>query len=88
MEDWQSTPESQLPSLAVYNVNDTPCAAVMPDRATLSLPKNLVLRHRQGGPSVWSTDIIPRGTRFGPMVGEILRPQEAMHVQDKTYFYR
>lgn len=95
---WEETPEAALPSKAIYHVNDTPCPPdAAPNRATASLPVNLTLREtvaqevKDGKPlplGVWSTDIIPKGTKFGPMIGEIYRPEEVADAQDRTYFWR
>lgn len=67
MDRWQDVPESQLASLAVYTVNDTPVPEHCSDRSLLSLPKNLTLKGNMvdgiNNLTVWATDIIPRGTR-------------------------
>ena len=108
MDSWDNIPESRLPSLAVYNVHDSP---VTPDdllneskcRAVQTLPTNLSLRpspmpgtngDASLGPGcpmgVWSNsdDIIPRGTKFGPMIGVIYRPEDVQPNQDRKYFWR
>ena len=76
MEAWETTAEDALPGLAVYNVHDSPSPAVAPNRAQVSLPGNLALRYEDpcgAACSVVANDIVPRGTKFGPMVGDILR---------------
>lgn len=37
---------------------------------------------------VWSTDYIPRGTRFGPLVGEVHRKDEVPDHANRSYFWR
>lgn len=37
---------------------------------------------------VWSTDYIPRGTRFGPLVGTIYRRDEVPKNANRKYFWR
>ena len=76
MEAWETTAEDALPGLAVYNVHDSPSPAVAPNRAQVSLPGNLALRYEDpcgAACTVVANDIVPRGTKFGPMVGDILR---------------
>lgn len=59
----------------MYIVHDRACDRVCPNRAQASLPRNLTLKPSQNqvnnGLGVWSLDHIPRGTRFGPLVGEV-----------------
>ena len=76
MEAWETTAEDALPGLAVYNVHDSPSPAVAPNRAQVTLPGNLALRYEDpcgAACTVVANDIIPRGTKFGPMVGDIFR---------------
>ena len=76
MEAWETTAEDALPGLAVYNVHDSPSPAVAPNRAQVSLPGNLALRYEDpcgAACTVVANDIIPRGTKFGPMAGDIFR---------------
>ena len=93
MDSWETTLEAALPGLAVYNVHDSPTPVVVSNRATMSLPGNLILRDVHCAFSsdmvttIMANDIIPRGTKFGPMVGDILRPEEA-GCRDKKYFWR
>ncbi len=88
--DWRYLPDAKLAALAVYHVNDAPTPAACQDRAALSLPPNLELRGGKSG--VWSKDLIPRGTRFGPVVGTQHSPHDVEanpeHFADKTYFSR
>ncbi|KAL4233005.1 PR domain zinc finger protein 1 [Mactra antiquata] len=80
-DDWDMTrlKEEEFDEFCVYIVHDRACEKVCPNRAQASLPRNLTLKpsltqpdHAQG---VWSVDFIPRGTRFGPLNGEIF-PEE------------
>ncbi|CAL1542574.1 unnamed protein product [Lymnaea stagnalis] len=67
--------DDEFEEFCVYIVQDRPCDAVCHNRAQASLPRNLTLRPSAACPTttgVWSSDHIPRGTRFGPLVGEIL----------------
>jgi hypothetical protein len=37
---------------------------------------------------VWSTSYIPRGTRFGPLVGEVYAKDEVPKTANRKYFWR
>ena len=37
---------------------------------------------------VWSKTMLPRGTRFGPVVGRIITPHEVNPEMDKKYFWK
>lgn len=37
---------------------------------------------------VWSTDYIPRGTRFGPLVGETYAKDAVPNTRNRKYFWR
>ena len=37
---------------------------------------------------VWGTDYIPRGTRFGPLVGEVYKRDEVPEYANRKYFWR
>ena len=37
---------------------------------------------------VWSNTMLPRGTRFGPVVGRIITPHEVSPEMDKKYFWK
>ncbi|XP_059083261.1 PR domain zinc finger protein 1-like isoform X1 [Tigriopus californicus] len=90
MESWQSVPEDHLSNLAVYTVQDAQTPQVCQARARDSLPPNLAIRPSavNSVSGVWAKDIIPRGTKFGPMVGVVYRTEEVEPGQDKTYFWR
>lgn len=73
--DMTSLKEEEFEEFCVYIVHDRACEKVCKNRAQASLPRNLTLKpsliqpdHAQG---VWSVDYIPRGTRFGPLNGEL-----------------
>ena len=92
MDFWASTPEDDLGSLGVYIVNDTPCPAICEDRAAKSLPSNLYLAPSRamfgtGVLGVYSNDIIPKGTKFGPMVADIYSASDPLP-DDRKYFWR
>ena len=83
--------EGELPSLATYNVIDSLCPPNCPNRAEKSLPKNLVLKPTNALPDsstigVWAREYIPRGTRFGPMLGDIYPRNN--NIADRKYFWR
>ncbi|XP_074034701.1 PR domain zinc finger protein 1 isoform X1 [Leptinotarsa decemlineata] len=62
-----------------------------PNRAERTLPRNLVLRTSQVLPhskGVWSTDFIPQGTRYGPLVGEIYAKDAIPASSSRNYFWR
>ena len=92
MDVWTTTPEDDLGSLGVYIVNDTPCPAICNDRAAASLPGNLYLAPSRaildaGVLGVFSNDIIPKGTKFGPMVADIYSASDPLP-DDRKYFWR
>ncbi|GIY29164.1 PR domain zinc finger protein 1 [Caerostris darwini] len=90
--DLSAIPEEKFDELAVYLVRDQPCDDDCPNRAEASLPRNLVLKDSPslGGnvQGIWSTDFIPRGTRFGPLVGEIYRQDEVPPEANRKFFWR
>ncbi|MFH4976855.1 hypothetical protein AB6A40_003564 [Gnathostoma spinigerum] len=75
--DWTSMSEHNFAELCVFHVPDKPIEHQDPNnRATSSLPLNLTIRSSHGSPKtlgVWSMDFIPRGVRFGPLVGELCK---------------
>lgn len=92
-EEWDidSIKEEDWEEKAVYLVPDTPTEETCPNHATLSLPRNLVLK-ASGTISdvmgIWSTDYIPRGTRFGPLVGKCYAKDEVPKTANRKYFWR
>ncbi|XP_021355274.1 PR domain zinc finger protein 1-like isoform X3 [Mizuhopecten yessoensis] len=67
--------EDEFEEFCVYIVHDRACERVCQNRAQASLPRNLTLKPSQSQSNnalgVWSVDYIPRGTRFGPLVGDV-----------------
>jgi len=96
-DDWDisSITEDHWETLAVYHVPDIVTEEVCPERAKHSLPKNLKLKPSKtlldSGQSVlgvWSTDNIPRGTRFGPFKGNIYALDQVPASANRNYFWR
>ncbi|CAI2302061.1 unnamed protein product [Caenorhabditis sp. 36 PRJEB53466] len=72
--DWKQSGDESLTELCIFHVPDKVVALPNPKRAESSLPMNLILKSSSKKPkksSIWSSDHIPRGVRFGPLVGEI-----------------
>ncbi|XP_037792272.1 atrophin-1-like [Penaeus monodon] len=91
--DWdiEAIKEEEWEERAVYLVPDTPTEEACENHATLSLPRNLVLKPSQTLSDVmgiWSTDYIPRGTRFGPLVGKCYAKDEVPKTANRKYFWR
>ncbi|XP_042881513.1 PR domain zinc finger protein 1-like isoform X1 [Penaeus japonicus] len=91
--DWdiEAIKEEEWEERAVYLVPDTPTEECCDNHATLSLPRNLVLKPSQTLSDVmgiWSTDYIPRGTRFGPLVGKCYAKDEVPKTANRKYFWR
>lgn len=86
--------EEDFEQLAVYIVPDAvvePPASGPFNRAEASLPRNLVLKPSQALSDVlgvWSTDYIPRGTRFGPLVGDVYAKDHVPKHANRKYFWR
>ena len=65
-------------------------------RALKTLPRfNLVMREtssklkaEEGIFGVWSQVLLPRGTRFGPIVGKIITPHEVTPDMDRKHFWK
>uniref|UniRef100_A0A9J2PLG9 PR domain zinc finger protein 1 n=1 Tax=Ascaris lumbricoides TaxID=6252 RepID=A0A9J2PLG9_ASCLU len=76
--DWTSMSEHNFAELCVFHVPDKPIEHQDPNnRSATSLPLNLTIRSSQEIPKtmgVWSMDYIPRGVRFGPLIGEYRKP--------------
>ncbi|XP_077538527.1 PR domain zinc finger protein 1 isoform X2 [Haemaphysalis longicornis] len=89
--DLSSLREPDFEQLAVYQVRDQPCEEGLSNRAEASLPRNLLLKPSQTLSDVlgvWSTDYIPRGTRFGPLMGEVYGKDEVPSNANRKYFWR
>lgn len=83
--------EQEFDHKAVYIVLDQTCEDKSTNQAESSLPRNLILKTSQTLSDVlgvWSTDYIPRGTRFGPLLGEIYNKDEVPPNADRKYFWR
>ncbi|CRL06618.1 CLUMA_CG019499, isoform A [Clunio marinus] len=86
--------EDDFERLAVYIVPDVPCERGIPGRAEKTLPRSLTLKPSvvlstppQPIEGVWSTGVIPKGTRFGPFEGH----RTPSYPSDKSswrYFWR
>ncbi|VDK51004.1 unnamed protein product [Anisakis simplex] len=76
--DWTSMSEHNFAELCVFHVPDKPAEHQDPNnRSATSLPLNLTIRSSQEiskRMGVWSMDYIPRGVRFGPLIGEYRKP--------------
>ncbi|XP_013093512.2 uncharacterized protein LOC106077229 isoform X2 [Biomphalaria glabrata] len=73
--DFRKLNDEEFEEFCVYIVQDRPCEPACHNRAQASLPRNLTFRPSiicQNSVGVWSSEHIPRGTRFGPLVGEKL----------------
>uniref|UniRef100_A0A1L8DID3 Putative transcription factor blimp-1/prdi-bf1 n=1 Tax=Nyssomyia neivai TaxID=330878 RepID=A0A1L8DID3_9DIPT len=86
--------EEDFERLAVYIVPDVPCERGAANRAEKTLPRSLTLKpslvlSTPNVPTegVWSTGVIPRGTRFGPFEG-IPTPSFPSDKSSWRYFWR
>ncbi|XP_076357807.1 PR domain zinc finger protein 1-like isoform X2 [Tachypleus tridentatus] len=89
--DISNIKERDFEQLGVYLVPDQPCDKDCSNKAETSLPRNLALKPSQmltDVLGVWSTDYIPRGTRFGPLVGEIYNKDNVPTNANRKYFWR
>ncbi|KAJ1528620.1 hypothetical protein ONE63_007019 [Megalurothrips usitatus] len=91
--DWDPAAlrEEEFEEQAVYLVPDQPAEGQSVPRAQASLPRNLVLKPSQALSDVlgvWSTGYIPRGTRFGPLVGDIYAKDAVPATANRKYFWR
>ncbi|KAG5883139.1 hypothetical protein JTB14_015368 [Gonioctena quinquepunctata] len=83
--------EEEFELHSTYIVPDLPVDPGTPNRAEATLPRNLVLKSSQvllNTQGVWSTGYIPRGTRFGPLVGEIYAKDAIPNSANRNYFWR
>uniref|UniRef100_A0A1I8PK23 PR domain zinc finger protein 1 n=1 Tax=Stomoxys calcitrans TaxID=35570 RepID=A0A1I8PK23_STOCA len=86
--------EEDFERLAVYLVPDVQCERGLPNRADKTLPRSLTLKPSLVFSSanvktegVWSTGVIPRGTRFGPFEG-VPTPHYPNDPNTARYFWR
>ncbi|XP_030750239.1 PR domain zinc finger protein 1 isoform X2 [Sitophilus oryzae] len=83
--------EEEFELHTTYIVPDLPVGQGTPNRAESTLPRNLVLKPSNAlsdAQGVWSTGYIPRGTRFGPLVGEIYAKDAVPSSANRKYFWR
>ncbi|XP_076398105.1 PR domain zinc finger protein 1 isoform X2 [Megachile rotundata] len=83
--------EEEFEQHAVYLVPDVAASPTNTDRAEASLPRNLVLKPSQAlndVMGVWSTSYIPKGTRFGPLVGQVYTKDSVPADANRKYFWR
>ncbi|XP_011195705.1 zinc finger protein rotund isoform X2 [Zeugodacus cucurbitae] len=86
--------EEDFERLAVYIVPDVQCERGIANRADRTLPRSLTLKPSMvfSTPNVktegvWSTGVIPRGTRFGPFEG-VPTPNYPNDKNKARYFWR
>ncbi|KYQ58034.1 PR domain zinc finger protein 1 [Trachymyrmex zeteki] len=83
--------EEEFEQHAVYLVPDVSASPGDTNRAESSLPRNLVLKPSQALNDVlgvWSTSYIPKGTRFGPLVGQVYTKDSVPADANRKYFWR
>ncbi|KZC06141.1 PR domain zinc finger protein 1 [Dufourea novaeangliae] len=83
--------EEEFEQHAVYLVPDVAASPGDTNRAEASLPRNLVLKPSQALHDVlgvWSTSYIPKGTRFGPLVGQVYTKDSVPADANRKYFWR
>ncbi|XP_054477507.1 PR domain zinc finger protein 1a [Anoplopoma fimbria] len=87
--------EAEFEEKCTYMVKDTAWEAgpdaVTTTRAEASLPRNLVFKHPADSKEVvgvCSREYIPKGTRFGPLVGEIYTADSVPKDANRKYFWR
>ncbi|XP_017783205.1 PREDICTED: PR domain zinc finger protein 1-like [Nicrophorus vespilloides] len=89
--DLSNMREEDFEQHTTYIVPDISVEVGTPNRAEATLPRNLVLKSSQAlsdAQGVWSTGYIPRGTRFGPLVGEIYAKDAVPPSANRKYFWR
>ncbi|KAJ6634121.1 hypothetical protein lerEdw1_014135 [Lerista edwardsae] len=87
--------EAEFEEKCTYIVNDQPVDPSTEDctltQAESSLPRNLVFKYAGNGKEVIgiiSKEYIPKGTRFGPLVGEIYTNDTVPKDANRKYFWR
>uniref|UniRef100_A0A8D8RCW0 Tissue-resident T-cell transcription regulator protein ZNF683 n=2 Tax=Cacopsylla melanoneura TaxID=428564 RepID=A0A8D8RCW0_9HEMI len=91
--DLDTIKEEEFEKLVVYYVRDRSPSPDNSNKAVSSLPKNLVIKrsqqiHLKEADGVFSTSYIPRGTRFGPVLGEVYPRDKIPDKPDKKHFWR
>ncbi|GAA6228809.1 PR domain zinc finger protein 1-like [Lates japonicus] len=93
--DMTSWSEADFEERCTYIVKDQPLEQDSEShgrtRAERSLPRNLALKRRHNSTEVLgvtSKELIPKGTRFGPLVGESYTNEILKTDADRKYFWR
>ncbi|XP_054617916.1 PR domain zinc finger protein 1 [Dunckerocampus dactyliophorus] len=93
--DMTSWSEADFEDKCTYIVKDQPLEEDSPKcsktRAERSLPRNLALKRRLDSAQVLgvtSKELIPKGTRFGPLIGEMYTNETLLKDADRKYFWR
>nr|XP_023688683.1 PR domain zinc finger protein 1-like [Paramormyrops kingsleyae] len=93
--DMTTWTEAEFEEKCTYIVYDSPMEG-SPDRTALtraeaSLPRNLLFRHPASSAEVMgveSKEYIPKGTRFGPLVGQCYTAETVPKDANRKYFWR
>ncbi|KAI9520170.1 hypothetical protein NQZ68_020065 [Dissostichus eleginoides] len=83
--------EAEFEGKCTYMVKDTDGDAMTTTRAEASLPRNLAFKlpaNSKEVVGVCSREYIPKGTRFGPLVGEIYTADSVPKDANRKYFWR
>ncbi|XP_070705442.1 PR domain zinc finger protein 1 isoform X2 [Pempheris klunzingeri] len=91
--DMTSWSEADFEDKCTYIVKDQPLEEESENnvrtRAERSLPRNLALKRNSTEVlGVTGKELIPKGTRFGPLVGEIYTNEMLLKDADRKYFWR
>ncbi|XP_060947740.1 PR domain zinc finger protein 1-like [Limanda limanda] len=93
--DMTSWSEADFEEKCTYMVKDQPLEQASSDhgrtRAERSLPRNLALKRGHNSAEVLGVsgkELIPKGTRFGPLVGESYTSDILLTGADRKYFWR
>ncbi|XP_054474668.1 PR domain zinc finger protein 1 [Anoplopoma fimbria] len=93
--DMTSWSEAKMEEKCTYIVKDQLLEEVSENnsktQAERSLPRNLALKRCHGSAEVLgvtSKELIPKGTRFGPLVGESYTNEMLLKDADRKYFWR
>ncbi|KAF7653717.1 hypothetical protein LDENG_00079060 [Lucifuga dentata] len=94
--DMTSWSEAEFEEKCTYIVKDQPLEDFYENhhnrtRAERSLPRNLALKHCPDSAEVLgvtSKELIPKGTRFGPLVGESYTDESLLKDANRKYFWR
>ncbi|KAG9493311.1 hypothetical protein GDO78_001291 [Eleutherodactylus coqui] len=88
-------PEAEFEAKCTYIVKDHPWDGSSDEsnlvQAQASLPRNLLFKHTPGSKEVVgvvSKEYIPKGTRFGPFVGEVYTEVTVPKNANRKYFWR